>query len=710
MSVMFSYCHSLETLDLSSFETANGCLTTRMFYMDSHRSVLKTIYVSEKWNRNKITNSAFMFAGCEHLTGGAGTAYNANRTDVTYACIDRAGQPGYFTAKCTLTITDTQHGTVIADKTGTVIQGETVTLNVTPDADCWLKTLTVTDADDNEVEVTDNQFTMPDTTVTVTAVFKAPVNYLDGNGAEQSVKDYTVLDEGMFSLEDGWYVVDDDIFINERIQISGDVHLILCDGSSLIANSGIRVSGSGNSLTIYGQSNDISAMGSLDVPHPQNYFAGIGGNRGEDCSAITINGGNISSYGGGAAAAIGNSTTNFRNSSSVVTINGGYVRAVGENIGICATNSITVNGGYVKASYETGGYQPYGMISKGDITLSWRNKETDGIWEKSCISTRGSIIVGKYYIEEDEGTILAPGVYTTGFDRMILAPYSHFIGHSLTLDGDIGVNFYLELTEAQDTDDISVQFSWMSYGKQQEVTVPLNEAAPIDGDYRFTCRVSACAMNEPITAALMVDGSAVETDTYSVREYAEVILSDSYRTEFLEKDGNTEEDYNKSAALVRAMLNYGDYAKEYFDKTDRLDPLGDVMIDSKFATCDSDLPENLFDGATLSLKSKTTLSLYFTDTDELTFTCVDENERVRTVETVRDGETQIARIRNIAAAELQDSFTVTVKKGETTIGAITYSPMNYCYKALNGGTTDERLINAVKALVAYADATKVYFG
>lgn len=36
--------------------------------------------------------------------------------------------------------------------------------------------------------------------------------------------------------------------------------------------------------------------------------------------------------------------------------------------------------------------------------------------------------------------------------------------------------------------------------------------------------------------------------------------------------------------------------------------------------------------------------------------------------------------------------------------------MNYCYKALNGGTTEERLINAVKALVAYADAAKVYFG
>ena len=35
--------------------------------------------------------------------------------------------------------------------------------------------------------------------------------------------------------------------------------------------------------------------------------------------------------------------------------------------------------------------------------------------------------------------------------------------------------------------------------------------------------------------------------------------------------------------------------------------------------------------------------------------------------------------------------------------------MNYCCKALNGGTENENLINAVKALVAYSDAANEYF-
>ena len=109
--------------------------------------------------------------------------------------------------------------------------------------------------------------------------------------------------------------------------------------------------------------------------------------------------------------------------------------------------------------------------------------------------------------------------------------------------------------------------------------------------------------------------------------------------------------------------------------------------------------------ATLSLKSQTSLSLYFTDQEELTFSCVDEKGTERTVETVRNGDTQIARIRDIAAAELQYNFTVSVKKGEIELGSVTYSPMNYCYKALHSGTQDEKLQNVVKALYWYSQET-----
>ena len=50
-----------------------------------------------------------------------------------------------------------------------------------------------------------------------------------------------------------------------------------------------------------------------------------------------------------------------------------------------------------------------------------------------------------------------------------------------------------------------------------------------------------------------------------------------------------------------------------------------------------------------------------------------------------------------------------IKKGDTVIGTITYSPMNYCYKAANGGTDNTRLKNVAKALYAYSQAANEYF-
>ena len=275
-------------------------------------------------------------------------------------------------------------------------------------------------------------------------------------------------------------------------------------------------------------------------------------------------------------------------------------------------------------------------------------------------------------------------------------------GHSISLKGDIAVNFYMDLDpEIAQSETAYMQFTIPNTSPEyQEQTVYIKDVEPVEGGYYvFKCSVAAKDMNSVITAQILGVDRETTVYTYSVKKYADWLIEHK----------NDSKAYKKAAPLVEKMLRYGDYAKEYFDKTNTLPDLGDVNIDSQFATYTSTVSDDLFDGATLSLKSQTTLSLYFTDTDKLTFTCVDENGAERTVKTVSNGSTQIARIRNIAANELKDSFTVTVKKGDTVLGAITYSPMNYCYKALNGGTENENLINAVKALVAYSDAANEYF-
>lgn len=60
---------------------------------------LTTIYVSDKFTMNKVTTSRNMFTGSTKLVGGAGTAYSSAHIDKTYARIDTASTPGYFTSK-----------------------------------------------------------------------------------------------------------------------------------------------------------------------------------------------------------------------------------------------------------------------------------------------------------------------------------------------------------------------------------------------------------------------------------------------------------------------------------------------------------------------------------------------------------------------------------------------------------------------------------
>ena len=216
------------------------------------------------------------------------------------------------------------------------------------------------------------------------AVQEKFISYLDYDETTQSLirkpcRTYTLLTESYltensYTLQNGWYVVDGDITSSSRITISGDVHLILADGSHLTANGGVQCM-EGNSLTIYGQE---ESSGALTVQNVAGRYAGIGGDSHEvndganiNCGTITINGGVITSSGGGTpgsgSAGIGGGSGG--GSGGVITINGGVVEATGSN---CAAGIgggsgggsggvITINGGMVTANSGGSVGEPAGI-------------------------------------------------------------------------------------------------------------------------------------------------------------------------------------------------------------------------------------------------------------------------------------------------------------------------------------------------------------
>ena len=200
------------------------------------------------------------------------------------------------------------------------------------------------------------------------------MTYLDADGSEQSVSDYTVMTSSTTQLTTGWYIVNANLTISSRIvvQKDADVHLILCDDKTLTAKAGISVTSSNNGkLTIYAQSTG-SSMGVLSATTQKKMnYAPIGGygNKTETSHAgtITINGGKITATTQSAkcVAAIGGST---KGGAGNITINGGIVEAIvtgtansphsalgfGFN-GNAQNGTVTINGGKVTVTGPANG-------------------------------------------------------------------------------------------------------------------------------------------------------------------------------------------------------------------------------------------------------------------------------------------------------------------------------------------------------------------
>ena len=86
MYSMFYKCTSLESLDLTNFNTAK---VTNMESMFHKCYALKTIYASDKFVTDQVTESTCMFSDCSNLKD-----YTSSKEDHTYA---NCGPTGYFT-------------------------------------------------------------------------------------------------------------------------------------------------------------------------------------------------------------------------------------------------------------------------------------------------------------------------------------------------------------------------------------------------------------------------------------------------------------------------------------------------------------------------------------------------------------------------------------------------------------------------------------
>lgn len=272
-------------------------------------------------------------------------------------------------------------------------------------------------------------------------------------------------------------------------------------------------------------------------------------------------------------------------------------------------------------------------------------------------------------------------------------------GHSLTLNGDIGLNFFFNLTPEQVANGATVRFSW--YNKTAEYT--LRESDLTGNGYRATVRVAPAEMTYPIHAVLSYDDTEC-SDDYSVRDYAMTII-------------NNPAPYMGTARLVEAMLHYGAKAQLKFNRntSDLADNMLDYYVLSKvnlneYFAHNSDMREGTdeldlsYEGTALVLNDTVSLKHYYKATDAPT---ARELKSAANFSGGSDGDIVWFEREDIAAAELDEPQVLYL--GDR---AYHYAPTDYIIKALTKYGDDEsqkKNIDLLTALFWYNQAANYYF-
>ncbi len=268
-------------------------------------------------------------------------------------------------------------------------------------------------------------------------------------------------------------------------------------------------------------------------------------------------------------------------------------------------------------------------------------------------------------------------------------------GWSMTLGDNLDMNFFVSVNESE----ISNTRVQISAGDATLLLYPEtldNET----GNYIFSVDLAAAQMTETVTFTLLLGDSVIETNTYTVRQYANYILNND---QFDETTKN----------LVRSMLVYGAKAQSYF--VHNTDNYADADIAYVQAAVPAEIASPILTGAVDGLKyygssmlftSRHAVRYYFILSDganiaDYTFTA---GQEVLTPK-AKDGM-YFVDVGQINPQDLDKPIEVAVTCGESVL-TVDYSPMHYIVRKFGSDASSE-LKALLQAMYTYHLAAEDY--
>lgn len=670
--------------------------------------------------------------------------YMHDKTDVTanasnYFTITEDGDHRIIVPKddtdYTITIAnDIEHGTLTGAATAKYM--EKVTITATSDLGYRLSRLVVKDAQNNDVATTGNSFFMPKGNVTVSAVFEQGTHGTTefklsyNTGGPHSEVEETIYDGvTTINLQQGrsYSIIknyDELLIDNDEYQVS----IPYSGGTGTFVQNGTSFNNNGDAgfydITMTDAGNDkwsvsiLKTVGVIDNIPDQTYTGS------EIKPEPLVRAGSLNLSKGTDYEYSYSDNTNVGTAKVTVTFKGDYaslgsvekefniVRATPTVTAPTAVENLVFNGN--EQELVTAGSTDFGTVLYSLDGTNYSEKVPKG--------TNAGKYTVYYKVEGSDNwnavepqTVTAKIGYSDGIGE-------HLAGHSLSLNGNIGVNFYMELDDAVVADENAYMQFTLPNGDTPKVLVSEAAQKTVGGKtyYVFQCSVAAKEMTDTITAQMFSGEKQGEEYSYTVKQYADYLFANAY-----EADGTTVKNqaYADAIKLIEAMVNYGAYSQLYFDHN--IDSLANVditatnvsgvtagTVNKAYVGSSNTLPDGVsLAGANLELESETVMNLYFTNITgkALTFTTSGNVALMQE----QSGEYTKVTITGIAAQYLDSDVTVNVAlEGDDKAYSVKYSPMNYCYNVIArapSATRTEALKDVMRAFYLYNKEAKAYF-
>lgn len=299
-------------------------------------------------------------------------------------------------------------------------------------------------------------------------------------------------------------------------------------------------------------------------------------------------------------------------------------------------------------------------------------------------------------------------------------------GASLTLEGQIGLNFYAVFPDQIMNDkDAYVVLS----GPKGDQKLKISDAGfDLNSGFKFTYKLAAKQIRDNVSFTVY-NGNNEKQVLFKSTADGVVSAGDenvySYRIEdYVQAVKNNQDNYSENlVSLVKALETYGTYAQILFNYNNAgLDTAGLLSIDDltsenmdsyTYFSISDDMPEDLsFEGYSLVLESETRFKLYFSSNDISKHTfMLGENK----LTPVSAGENKYyISINNISAKNLRKTYTIHID-GDSYDYYVQSYPLSYAKTALKAyeSSNDKKkndLCNAMRALYRYSEAAYDYFG